>query len=633
VELKGKDKKIQSEGQANLRRAMAHLKKNSMSWKTNKKLMYGATEYGTGYNGIAHAYGLFRSLVTSILVAAPRPYFENTASPGHPLAMLLGDACWFDFKIGRLKDRLIKSLWQNFPYGLGYIAEQMETNKVPTVDGKDKPDGEQMITSQRYYWKNIPPRDVAHDPDGFQIDLDDHQYCCIAYYKTIAEILADKTYFNLDKIEEFPRANETTETGKSKYFSYGQADKEAAENPEFHQIKIWRIYDRVSETVRDFADHDKRLMRNQPWPMPVEIQGILQFPIRILAMNTETDDFYPTPEVDLIKPQLRSLIRMNDIMMTDLTTKLRKYIGLAPYVDQAKMEKLIAMNQPNSFVITSNEDVLHLKSDMPKVDSASDVVHRMPDIQVDPQLFSGMAEVRTQIQQITAYGAAERGGLPAIRSAKEASRVAEAAQKSMLGRQGTMEDLTRDVAMYHVLLLKNSSSEFSEDRYVRISDRAGALVEWKKFNPSEIPNEQDLFCDIYIGSSTPMTLDSKKAMMNQEIGVLGPLLQKEGLPITPLIYRWAEVNQVRDIDELFRNAKGAARTALGALVKAGQLGEQAPPELLLKPLLDLIDATLSPMEKQMVIAALTGKGKPGGGGGGGSLPSGEAPGTAMSGVS
>jgi hypothetical protein len=328
---------------------------------------------------------------------------------------------------------------------------------------------------------------------------------------------------------------------------------------------------------------------------------------------------------------------MNDTMMTDMTTKLRKYIGLAPYMDQAKMEKLTALNQPNSFIVTSNEDVLSLKSEVPKVDSAADVVHRIPDIQVDPQIFAGMAEVRTQIQQITAYGAAERGGLPAIRSAKEASRVAEAAQKSMLGRQMTMEDTVRDIALYHVLLLKISSSDVnSAERYVRISDRAGALVEWKKYQPSEIPDEKDLFCDVYIGSSTPMTLDTKRAQVLQEIGVMGPMLQKEGLPITPLIYRYAEVNQVRDIDELFRNAKGAARLALAALVKAGQMGKDAPPELLLKPMMDLIGANLSQMEQQMVIEAIRNPQKGLGGGGenaGSPMPAGESPGTANAGVS
>lgn len=117
---------------------------------------------------------------------------------------------------------------------------------------------------------------------------------------------------------------------------------------------------------------------------------------------------------------------------------------------------------------------------------------------------------------------------------------------------------------------------------------------------------------------------------------MGPMLQKEGLPITPLIYRYAEVNQVRDIDELFRNAKGAARLALAALVKAGQMGKDAPPELLLKPMMDLIGANLSQMEQQMVIEAIRNPQKGLGGGGenaGSPMPAGESPGTANAGVS
>jgi hypothetical protein len=62
------------------------------------------------------------------------------------------------------------------------------------------------------------------------------------------------------------------------------------------------------------------------------------------------------------------------------------------------------------------------------------------------------------------------------------------------------------------------------------------------------------------------------------------------------------------------------------MVKAGQLGAKAPPDLLAKPIMDLIDAILSPSEKQMVVQAVLGEGAKPGGQSGGSPGDGETPG-------
>jgi hypothetical protein len=608
-----KAEKFQTELKVLHKRSMDHQKRYTGGFAENRRLMYGRgsnVSQITSQNGIAEAYGLFRSLVSNTLFTSPDTHFETTKEEATPIAQFLGDVVSWDFKIGGYHSCLVKALWQNFPYGYGAIVEDMETKFL----GKDE---DRFVDRQRYFWKNHPWRDIAFDADGFNIDLSDHRLLWLAYYKSIHDIRTaksndgkEKLYFDVDNIDEFPNANPMTNTERNKYLNSDSAGNPVANAygdipPKFRQLKIWRCYDRVNACIVDILDHDKRMILYEDWPVPIKIQGLLQFPARVLAMNTEADEFYPTPEIELIKPQIKNLVKLNDQLMTDLTVKIRKYVGLAPYLDQAKMGKLLDPKTPNTFIVTTNSDSLQAQANIPKVDSAMDVVHKVPDIEPSQQLVPGMQEIRGQIQRISAYGEANRGGLPAIRSAKEAARVSDAVQKSLMGRQSELEKFAAGSATYHVLLLKETCPPDSE-RYVRITDKLSAVGIWKKFSPKDIPSEEDLFCFPYVGSSTPQTLDSKKAQFLQEMQIIAPILEKSQLSLLPLLYRYAEIFSVKHIDQLLKNQKGAAMMAQATLVRAGQLGSKAPPDMILKPMMDLIDAILSPSEKQMVIEAAKG---------------------------
>jgi len=600
-----KRKKLEADGEICLRRAKAHLEKHSRTWDSNKSLMMGRLNSRTR-NGIAEAYGIFRSLVSNILAAVPGVYFEAKKEEAKPIAGFLTDAVNYDFTIGNLRDRMAKALWRNFPYGFGGISENVET--VHRKDEKGRVIG---IESQRFFWKNIPCRDSIFDPDGFNTDLSDHRYIFLAYYKTIREIREEvdnerkKVYFNLDKIEDMPRANEASrgpdsDSGLTAGIFPGTSDDM---NPDFHQIKVWRWYDRVNETISDFCDADHRLIRHEPWPLPIKIQGVLQFPINLLAMNTESDDFYPIPECDLLRPQLTNLIRLNDQMMTDLTDKVRKYIALSPFFDPVKLGKFLDLKNPNKFFLTSDIDVMKLKGDIPKVTKAGDAISKLDDVEADPQLPHGMAEIRAQMHNISAYGDPARGGLPQIRSAKEAAHVSDQVNKSLTSRQSPLEAMTANLAMYHLLLLKYTAPD-DQQRYFRVTDKLQGVKTWLSYCPKDIPSEEDLFCDVYPGSSTPQNLDGKKAQLLEEMRVMVPILQQERLSMLPLLYRYMEVFNVKYGDTLLKNQKGAAQEFLAATMKAAQMGKDAPPDLLINAGMSFIDSVLNGSEKQAVIQAM-----------------------------
>lgn len=610
--LNSAQQKSQKEVRDSLKRAQAHQRRFSSDWDDNRDLMLGRFAKGQR-NGIAEAYGMFRTLVSNILVSVPEAYFEAKQERYTQIAGLLSEAVNYDFMIGKLYDKMVKALWQTFPYGYGVVAEQMETD----FDYDKK--GEVMgIKKSRFFWKNIPPRDALFDPDGFDIQMDDHRFGFIAHYKTPDELRQAKKndgkplYFNLDEIEKLPRANEASKSPRPDSLSMVTKDTDPGpENKDFYQIKVWQVYDRVNERLCEITDAGHKLIREDDWPVPIKVQGVLQYPYQVLALDTETDGFYPPSLISQIKPQLQNLVILNDQWMSDVTTKIRKYIGLSPYVDDKKMGRLLDPKRPNSFIVTSNVDMAALQAGAQKVDSAKDIVSKVEDITPNQTTPQAIQEVRQQIQNIVGFGTmgSRTGSQP--RSAKDAARLAEANQKAMQSRQTSVEAFTRKQALYHVFLLKATASTNPEiaERYVPITDKVSSLKTWLTLNPNDIPDERDLFCDVYVGTSSPRTLDTKRAQFLQEMQVLGPYLMQLGASPMPLLQRYAEVFQVRNFDQLFKNPKGKAMELLGLIAKSARSGQPIPPDTLLMAQQALIEANLSPAEQQAVIAAVTQQGQ------------------------
>jgi len=608
---KGREAKLQKEIKACFARSKKRLDQASKTWDFDKKLMMGTL--GPNNTGIAEPYGLFRSLTSNILVSTPEVYFEGKKPEQSEICRFLGDAVNYDFEIGRFQSALKRAVWRTFPYGIGFVAENVET--VHEKDEKGKIVG---ISKQTINWINPPTRDVLVDSDGFRYDLFDHRYVMMAYYKTIEELRAEKDidgnnfYRNLDDLEKVPSANEGSKTADTRAeqvlgnSSWGEGSK--TKNPKFNQVKLWKMYDRVGDKgepmVYHFLDFDKRLVAEEEWPVPVEIQGRVQFPVRPFVQNEESEDFYPPSEISLIRPQCINKIKLYGEAIDVLTNKLNVLAALSPYLDDKKMGAMLKGGKRPRYLITSNIDVLAQGANAPKIDSASDAITRLQDPMLDPSVLQMMNIIDLQIQNIMGYGFPSRGGLPAIRSAKEAARVADSMQRSLLDRQGMIEKFTRDSALYHALLLKTITPE-DEKRYYRVTDKLSAIQTWMSYNPNDIPDETDIFCDVFAGSSTPQNLDAKKAQWNTNMQVMWPLLEKMGYSPAPLLFKWAEINGIKNPDQFMKNQKGAAQELLATVIRSGQMGQSpTSTQMLLKAILTAVDSVLGPGEKQAVYQAM-----------------------------
>jgi hypothetical protein len=605
--------KIEKEAKVQFKRAEARLKKASKQWSYDQKLMYG--QVGPNGNGLAEPEGLFRSLVSNIFVQVPEVYFESKRIEGAQIAAFLGPAINYDFEIGNFRAACKRAIWRTFPYGIGYVAENVET------DHEYSEKGERIgIRRQFFNWTNPPVRDVLVDPDGFRHDLYDHRFIFIADYPTVQDLHDAKDadgkalYSNLDNIENLSPANEASqypEDARVRQTIGMGGNTKNDNNPKYKQLKRWRMYDRIGDKgtpmVYSFLDVDKRLICEEEWPAQVKIQGRLQFPVRAFVFSQEAEDFYPPSEVSYIRPQIVQKIKVFDQYISDSAdNKIRTLIALSPYFTEAKLGKALKGGSSKKPVVllTTNADALMAQANVPKVDEAGHALARLPDVMADPGALQALQVLDLQIQNIMGYGFPSRGGLPAIRSAKEAARVSDSMQRSLLDRQTSIENFTRDCANYHALLMKAVMPE-DTDRYVRITDKSSAIGTWFQYNPNEIPDETDLFCDVYVGSSTPQSLDAKRAQWLQTMQIMWPLLEKMGMSPAPLLFEFAKIFAIKNPDQFMKNQKGAAQELLAAIVQAGRMGDGTQTrQMLLKAEMTFIDSVLNAAEKNQVFQAI-----------------------------
>ena len=394
-----KNSKVEKDAKQQFKRAESRLKKASKSWEYDQKLMYG--QVGPNGNGLAEPEGLFRSLVSNILVNIPEVFFESKRMEGMEIAGFLGPAVNYDFEIGKFQTALKRAVWRCFPYGIGYVAENVETEH----DYSDK--GERIgIRRQFFNWINPPVRDVLVDPDGFRHDLFDHRFIFLACYKTVREIEdatdedGKKLYSNLDNLQNLAPANEASRYPEDARVrqaigmgGYTRSDK----NPKFKQLKLWKMYDRIGEKgtpmVYTFLDVDKRLICEEEWPAQVMIQGKVQFPVKAFVFSQESEDFYPPSEVSYIRPQIVQKIKIFDQYISDCAdNKIRTLVALSPYFTEAKLGKALKGGSSKKPVVllTSNTDTLLAAAGVPKVDEAGHAIARLADIQADPAAIQAL---------------------------------------------------------------------------------------------------------------------------------------------------------------------------------------------------------------------------------------------------
>ena len=612
-----------------IKRMSEYQRENSSDWESNERLLVGDTtgvvavglkdSTGNQAKGHAYAWGLVRSLLSEIYAQNPQVIAEPFSPQLYQHGRLLTRIVQSDMDLMDAEEALQQAIEDTFPYGYGLIMEAVE-NAISTRVGDD---GEEMpsLDSQNFVLRRVHPNDVLFDPHGRSWSLVDHRFLAIRFYPSIKWLREEKdrrkakglSWELPEKLDETPEslpeakgANRLEQTQQQMGFGLHQES-----DADYRRVAVLEIHDKVSKKILYVLEHGQWFLGENPWPVTLKIGGKDHFPATLVAFNRRSTGFYPVPELSLVRPQILELSNLARMMREDAGNKYRKIATIAEFVDPLKRAEVGDMTMPQNLITFDRKAVEEFfgftDDNRPRDFDVGKLVTMLDDIQVNRDHPLRYQMVEAEIQAILGYGPANRGGIPKVRSAMEASLISDANEGRLQTKISRVERAFRQICEKHVLFLQQLQVE---ERYARNFPEMARIAPFFTYTKDQI--EGEFAFRIFGGSSAPRNTNARRAQVKEMVQTLGPFLIQQGRDIRPLAEVLAKAHGWDEVDMLWNDIRGQL-LALAATWFAVQQG-QAEPQALLEVVARTVQTGLSEAELQALAQKL------GGGGGGGGAP-------------
>lgn len=600
---------ISSEWKARLLRMKKYQDESSTDWPTNERLLYGDTTgiaaeglptgVGAKGKGLAYAWGIAGGLLSRVYTQNPRCIAEPLSPALYETGRILTRIVQSDLESMEAETFMQQAIVDTLPFGYGAIIEACENYMSSHTD--DATGEEAMaLDGQDFNLRRIYPFDILFDPNGRRIDLSDHRYNGIRFYPTIRWLrdFAKENKFQLPTdLDDFPESAPEMKSGSTMERTLGPMGiaPHSEKEPDYRQIAVWEMWDRLAKKVTYITDHNNFEMGSIPWPVKLKIGPRDMFPTTLVAFHRRSTGFYPTPELSLIRPQLVELGYLDTLMRKDSGQKHRKIATLAEFVDNTQKAQIVDMSMENCLLTLDRKAVEEFFGEQTagKDFDIGRVIKVLDDIQVNRDHPMRYAMIEQQINHIIGYGPSDRGGMPKVRSAREAVYIADSMEEKLEIRKGAVEKAIRDICAKHVIFLQNLQET---SRYARNFPEVAEMAPFFEYTKGQIQGE--FAFRVYAGSSTPLNTDARKAQVREMFQLMAPVLQQVGIDLRPLVEMVAKAHGWDEVDQLFLNVRGELK-ALAATLFAVNAG-QAQPQQLLEACARVVQTGLSKGELQML---------------------------------
>lgn len=589
-----------------IKRMKQHQDKHSKTWSRNEKLLFGKTgesglatpqEDPTRRNAIAYGWGLVKSLEAQVYVQNPDAIVDPMDESRRERANVLSHICRYDFDSMDLKSRGNLGLIDTFVYGYAAIIEDVKTERDEDGD----------VENQDYQVRRIHPRDFLLDPRALLLDLSDARYIALAFYPTIGELKDDPLFKgNLpsdDDLKAFPEVFQTTRQDQTGSSIVREPTGTTEEDLDYRTICMWEVHDNVAGKICYFTDKEHLLLGEQDAPLRLRLRSRKLYPVTILALNQDTTSWYPTPELDLVAPQLMALNKIQAIIEQDATTKWRKYIAPASLISEQQAAQITDTQTDQCVIRIERDDIGDFSGEahIHELDLTR-VVLPLPDVTPARDLPLVKEMIEQDIAKVLGYGPIDRGGLPKTRSAREAMAIKEKMEQRLQKREDAIADFYRMFGTKHIQILQQT---MDVERYARVYDDAKMLSNWVTLKPEDVQEIGEFEFVVYAGTSGPRTTEAKRASELQLFQTVLPILQVTGGDPRPAFYRLAKYWQWDGVDAIFSGQKAALKQL--AMVLAAAQSQQIPPATILNAAAQAVTAGLSQEEIAMVRQELMGQ--------------------------
>jgi len=594
-----------------LSRSKEFQKKHSTTWKRNQRLLFNAAGANEKGQEISYAWGLVKSLETSIYVQNPEIFVEPYDGTKMEQSKLWTSACQYDFDMMDIKSIGNIGLIDNFVCGYFAAIESLESDKDAVED-----DGKVVarLNGQEYVARRIPPKDLLVDHRCIRIDLSDAMWVATRFYPTIQELKNDKEKFpNLpddDELESFPEASQGDETGReAAKRGSSKPGKQEEKDPRFKTICVLEVLDKVSKKVKYITEHKSVVLDDDDisWPALFKIGARDMFPVTIMAFHPMPDTFYARPELDMIANQLEMLNKLDGTIYEDAVTKWRKFAVPEGFLSTDQAAKVVDTSAGNEIIEIAGDAMRELPGvfQSHEIPNLANLIVPIKDPEVKKDQLAVREMVKQEITDIIGYGPPDRGGMPKTRSAREAVAIKEKLEARLAKRSDAVADFYRLFGAKHIKFMQQT---MEVERYARVFDSLKPIAKFIKYNREEISGDFNFI--VYAGTSAPRNTEAKRASEIQLFQTLMPLVQAGMIPPEPLILRLAEVFQWKGVDALLKNYKPTVKqlAMLLASMQKGALpnGKKVTPEMLPNAAAATVQAVLTPEEIRTIAQAASG---------------------------
>lgn len=611
VNLEVQSENLPREWKERIKRMSEYQREHGMDWESNERLLVGdptgvkaeGLKDGTGNQSRGHAYawGLVRSLLSEIYAQNPQVIAEPFSQSLYQHGRLITRIVQSDMDLMDAEAVLQEAIEDTFPYGYGAVIEAAE-NIVSTRVGED---GEELpsLDAQNFVLRRIHPNDILFDPHGRNWDLSDHRFLAIRFYPSIKWLREEKQRREAkgekwtlpEKLDETPEslpeqkgANRLEQTQQQMGFGLHQES-----DPEYRRVAVLEIHDKVSKKILYVLEHQLFFLGENDWPVKFCIAGKDYFPVTLIAFNRRSTGFYPIPELSLVRPQLLELANLARMMREDAGNKYRKIATIAELIDPSQRAAMADMTMPQNLLTFDKKAVEEFfgygDDNVPRDFDIRRVVTMLDDIMVNREHPIRYQMVEAEIQAILGYGPANRGGIPKVRSAMEASIISDANEGRLQQKISRVERAFRQICEKHIIFLQQLQVE---ERYARNFPELARVSPFFAYTKEQIKG--DFAFRVYAGSSAPRNTNARRAQVKEMAQVLGPFLIQQGRDIRPLAEVLAKAHGWDEVDMLWNDIRGQL-LALAATWFAVQQG-QADPQALLEVVARTVQTGLSEAE-------------------------------------
>lgn len=599
---------LSEDWQSRLKRMKDYQSENSADWSTNERLLVGDTTgveadglpKGAGFKakGLAYAWGLVNALISEIYAQNPTLVADPYNPEFRDVARLVSRVAQSDLELMEVEEVLQDAITDSFPCGYGAVIEVVE-NYVSTridKDGTELP----SLDGQDFELRRLHPNDVLFDPAGRRMDLSDHRWLGIRFYPTIGALKKRKEkdgWVLPDKLDETPeaipevRGNNRMEMTTTQL----QAGTHQEKDPDARQVSVVELHDKTKMKIQYVLEHTGFVMKEKPWPFNLRIGARSYFPVTLVWFNKKTTGFYPVPELTFVRPQLLELADLARKMREASANQYRKVATLAEFIDPTQKEEIVDQTKPWNLLTLDRKAVAEFFGE----DSLKDfdirrVLQVFDDLMVSRDHMARYQMVQQDIEHILGYGPSNRGGMPRVRSAREAVIINDANQGKLATKISKIEKSFRLIAQKHLMILQQIQST---ERYARNFPELADYMPFLSYDKEAIKG--DFNFRVFGGSSAPKNTDAKKAQAREIWQFMAPVFQATQQDLRPLVqiiadsHGWPEL-----VDGIYKNVHKEI-IALAALSFSVQK-QGGDPKQLFEAVARVVQLELSAQELQLI---------------------------------